>query len=54
MKSREQEKKEAIKKAASLGIRLKFSNKLSEKVYFPEKVELANKILSNTKFRYVK
>jgi hypothetical protein len=35
-----------IKFAASLGITLTVSDKPSEKIYFPEKVEEANRVLS--------
>jgi hypothetical protein len=54
MKPKENDKKEAIKFAASLGINLTVGNKPSEKIYFPEKVELANDILSKTKFIHKK
>jgi hypothetical protein len=47
-------KKQAAKKASSLGLNLKVSKEKSDKIYFPEKLEQANKILANTKFRYVK
>jgi hypothetical protein len=47
-KSKEEvEKERIIKYAASLGINLTVSDKPSEKIYFPEKVEKANKILAN-------
>ncbi|WP_153825459.1 hypothetical protein [Niastella caeni] len=49
-KESEQQKKERmIKYAASLGVTLTVSDKLSEKIYFPEKVEEAKRILANTK-----
>ncbi|HEY8391032.1 MAG TPA: hypothetical protein VIL26_08845 [Clostridia bacterium] len=54
MKRKDNSKEQAAKKAASLGINLKVGKKSSGKVLFPEKLEQANKILSNTKFRYVK
>lgn len=54
MKQKEDNKQQAAKKASSLGLNLKVSKEKSDKVYFPEKLEQANKILSNTKFRYVK
>jgi|GEM_PF-1108972 len=54
MKQKENNKSQATKKAASLGINLKVSKKASGKVYFPEKLEQANKILSNLKFSHVK
>jgi hypothetical protein len=47
-------KVQAAKKAASLGINLTVGKKPSQKVYFPEKLEQANKILSNIKFTHVK
>ncbi len=47
-------KKTKLKGARDFGITLKVSKEKSDKVYFPEKLEQANKILSNTKFRYVK
>ena len=47
-------KSQAAKKAASLGMNLKVGKKSSGKVYFPEKLEQANKILSNMKFIHVK
>jgi hypothetical protein len=57
MKPKESNKDRAAKKAASLGMKItvnKELDKLSNKVLFPEKLEQANKILANTKFRYVK
>jgi hypothetical protein len=36
-----------IKYAASLGINLTVSDKPSEKIYFPEKVEKANWVVAN-------
>ena len=54
--SREEQlrKERAIKFAASLGINLTVSDKPSEKIYFPEKVEEANRVIANTKFTHVK
>jgi hypothetical protein len=54
MKQKEKNKAQAAKKAASLGINLTVGKKSSGKVYFPEKLEQANKILSNMKFIHVK
>lgn len=54
MKPTKKNKKQALKLAASLGVNLKVVKEKSEKVYFPEKVEQANKIIANTKFRYAK
>jgi hypothetical protein len=54
MKQKVNSKKQSAKKAVSLGINLKVSKKSSGKVYFPEKLEQANKILSNMKFSHVK
>ena len=54
MRLKENNKQQAAKKAAALGLNLKVSKEKSEKVYFPEKLEQANKILSNSRFKYVK
>lgn len=51
---KEQEKERIIKYAASLGIKLTVSDKPSEKIYFPEKLEEANKMLSKMKFTHIK
>jgi hypothetical protein len=50
----QQEKERIIKYAASLGINLTVGDKPSEKIYFPEKVEEANRVIANTKFTHVK
>lgn len=50
---KESAKKIALKKAEELGIKIKIV-KPSGKIYFPEKLEQANKILSNMKFTHVK
>ena len=50
----EQEKERIIKYAASLGINLTVSDKLSDKNLFPEKLEEANRVIANTKFTYIK
>ncbi|MBO9566414.1 MAG: hypothetical protein J7621_26805 [Niastella sp.] len=50
-------KKAKLKGAKDFGVTLTVNKELdplSRKVLFPEKLEQANKILSNTKFRYVK
>ncbi|NII26993.1 hypothetical protein HB364_18020 [Pseudoflavitalea sp. X16] len=50
-------KKKTLKGAKDFGVKLKVNkdlDKLSGENLFPEKLEQANKILSNTKFRYVK
>ena len=54
MKQKGNNKKQAAKKASSLGINLKVSKESSGKVLFPEKLEQANKMLSNMKFIHVK
>lgn len=54
MKQKENNKKQAAQKASALGLNLKVGKEKSDKVYFPEKLEQANKILSNAKLRYVK
>lgn len=41
--------KEAIKKAASMGIKLTITNQSSGKVLFPEKLEQATKVLAKLK-----
>jgi len=49
--------KKQLKGAADFGVRLtvnKELDKLSSKVLFPEKLEQANKILSNMKFINIK
>jgi hypothetical protein len=47
VKTEEQlEKERIIKFAASLGITLTVSDKPSEKIYFPEKLAEANRVLS--------
>jgi hypothetical protein len=53
--SREEQlrKERAIKFAASLGIKLTVSDKPSDKIYFPEKVEEANRVIANTKWTYL-
>ena len=54
-KSKEElEKERIIKYAASLGIKLTVSDKLSDKNLFPEKLEEANRVIANTKFTYIK
>jgi hypothetical protein len=54
--SREEQfrKERAIKFAASLGIKLTVSDKPSDKIYFPEKVEEANRVIANTKWTHIK
>lgn len=48
--TQQQKKKERmIKYAASLGVTLTVSDKPSEKIYFPEKVEKANWVAANMK-----
>jgi hypothetical protein len=49
----ELEKERIIKYAASLGIKLTVSDKPSEKIYFPEKVEEANRAIANTKWTHI-
>ena len=49
--------KKTLKGAGHFGVKVKVNkelDKLSEKVLFPEKLEQANKILSNMKFINVK
>jgi hypothetical protein len=47
MTPQEIEKERMIKYAASLGVTLIVSDKPSEKIYFPEKVEECNKFVAN-------
>lgn len=47
MTQQEIEKERIIKYAASLGVNLTVSDKPSEKIYFPEKLEEANKFVAN-------
>jgi hypothetical protein len=54
MSKEELEKERIIKYAASLGIKLTVSDNLSDKNLFPEKLEEANRVISNTKFTYIK
>ena len=49
--------KQALKGVKDFGVKLKVNkdlDKLSGKVLFPEKLEQANKILTNVKFTHVK
>lgn len=47
VKTEEQlEKERIIKFAASLGVTLTVSDKPAEKIYFPEKLEKANEVIS--------
>lgn len=46
LKEEQLEKERIIKFAASLGVTLTVTDKPSEKIYFPEKVEEANRVLS--------
>lgn len=39
----------AIKKAASMGIKLTISKESSDKVFFPEKLEMAKKVIAKLK-----
>jgi hypothetical protein len=50
-------KKQALKGARDFGVKLKVNknlDKLSDKVFFPEKLKQANEILTNMKFTHVK
>lgn len=53
-KEEELEKERMIKFAASMGINLTVLDRPSEKIYFPEKVEEANKVISKMNWNGLK